>query len=255
MVDPLIFIYHFFASINFQLFVVLSNISFYLSFIYRSNSSFFLSTRKYQIKMCPLFYLLLLCICISPLLICCSAAGVIVWKAKFKPEKLWMTMETYNTTELTLENIPLELLSDHKAEMQLISQNKDRVKVDESFQVIKVPDSTWIGNVTVNGLFLGQSEVYVRLRKPGSSVTEEAKEKLDVIVTRHKRIIDHVFTGTVALLVSILYINFGAALDMKIVKSILLRPIGPAIGFCGQFLLMPLIAYGLGEILLQHIFF
>lgn len=201
--------------------------------------------------MCPLFLLLLLCICISPLLVCCSAAGVIVWKAKFKPEKLSMIMDTYNTTELTLENIPEVLRPNNMAVMQLVSQNKDRVGVDESFQEIKVPLSTgtWTGNVTVQGIFLGQSEIYVKLKVPNSNETEQVKEKLDVIVMRHKRTIDHVFTGTVALLVSILYINFGAALDLKVVKSILLRPVGPVIGFCGQFLLMPLIAYVLGKIL------
>lgn len=173
--------------------------------------------------------------------------GVVTWNARFQPEKLSMIMDSYNTTELTLEKIPNELISNHMVEMQLVSQNKINVGVDENFQLIEVPFNTWTGNVTVKGLFLGQSEVYVKLKIPGTNKTEQAKENLDVIVTRRKRIIDHVFTGTVALLVSILYINFGAALDLKIVKNILLRPVGPAIGFCGQFLLMPLIAYGLGK--------
>ncbi|XP_063706550.1 ileal sodium/bile acid cotransporter-like [Culicoides brevitarsis] len=197
--------------------------------------------------MCPLFFLLLLCLCFSPLLVFCSAVGLISCKATFKPDKLSLAMDSFNTIELTLEDIAQDLIVNDMAEMQLISHNKDRVEVDESFQKIHVSLSrNWSGNVTLKGILLGQSEIYVQLKVPNSIETRRADGFLDVIVTRHKRTIDYIFTGTVALLVSILYINFGAALDLNVVKKILLRPYGPVIGFCGQFLLMPLIAYFLG---------
>ena len=38
------------------------------------------------------------------------------------------------------------------------------------------------------------------------------------------------------------------ALDLNVVKDVLKRPIGPAIGFVCQFVLMPLISFGLGFI-------
>lgn len=189
--------------------------------------------------------------CISPLLILCSAATAVAWKAKFNPEKLQILMDSVNNASLTLENIPVELISnDGESEMQLYSKYSDRASVKEEFQTIKVfPNKTWWGNFTVNGIFLGTSEIFVKLRKPGETKQEQADESMEVIITRKKRIIDHVFAGSVATLVSILYINFGAALDMSIVKKILVRPIGPAIGFVGQFCLMPMIAYGLGHFL------
>uniref|UniRef100_A0A336M0W0 CSON009876 protein n=1 Tax=Culicoides sonorensis TaxID=179676 RepID=A0A336M0W0_CULSO len=175
-----------------------------------------------------------------------SVNSEISWKATFNPHKVQTIMDSSNFTTLTLENIPPELIVNEVAEMQLVSQFPDRVGVDEKFQEIKVLQNAWSGNLTVRGVFLGQSEVYVELKVPGQNKTERAKEVLDVVVTRHKRVIDHIFTGTVALLVSILYINFGAALDLDKVKGILVKPIGPCIGFVGQFVLMPLIAYGLG---------
>uniref|UniRef100_A0A336MKF8 CSON002840 protein n=1 Tax=Culicoides sonorensis TaxID=179676 RepID=A0A336MKF8_CULSO len=170
-----------------------------------------------------------------------SVNSEISWKATFNPQKVQTIMDSMNYTTLTLENIPPELIVNEVAEMQLVSQFLDRVGVDEKFQEIKVLQNTWNGNLTVRGVFLGQSEVYVKLKLPGRNETQKAKEVLDVV-----RIIDHIFTGTVALLVSILYINFGAALDLDKVKGILVKPIGPCIGFVGQFVLMPLIAYGLG---------
>lgn len=58
---------------------------------------------------------------------------------------------------------------------------------------------------------------------------------------REERTIDTIFTISVAILVSILYINFGCAMDWNVCRDTLKRPIGPAIGFFCQFLIMPLV--------------
>lgn len=87
--------------------------------------------------------------------------------------------------------------------------------------------------------------------KNKANVTERSNEKLDVIVLRPKRVIDKMFTYSVIILVSILYINFGAAINMNTIRDIMRRPVGPAILFVCQFLFMPLAAYGLGYALFQ----
>lgn len=66
--------------------------------------------------------------------------------------------------------------------------------------------------------------------------------KVSVVVTRKQRVIDTIFTASVAILVSLIYINFGCAVNWGEFKQILQKPIGPAIGFCGQFILMPLVS-------------
>lgn len=159
-------------------------------------------------------------------------------------------MNSYNSTELTLEHIPNELISINAIELQLVSQYRDLASVDESFQRIEPVSNVYTCNITIEGKFLGRSEIYVRLRKPGTIETQQAVEKLHVIVSRQKRMIDHIFGGTMALLIAIILISFGAVLEMETVKKILLKPVGPAIGFCGQYLFMPLIAFGLGNVLL-----
>lgn len=82
--------------------------------------------------------------------------------------------------------------------------------------------------------------------KTKADVTERSAESLDVTILRPQRVIDRMFTYSVIILVSILYINFGAAINMSTIKDIMRRPVGPAICFVAQFLFMPLAAYGLG---------
>lgn len=198
-----------------------------------------------------MFYLLLLLMCISPLLLLCSAATAVVWTASFTPSPVQIARDKVQLVNLTLENVPEILFTPTgESELQLRSTNADRATVNEDYQVIKVSGTGyWWGQFNVTGKFLGQSEIIVKLKQPKSNYVEEAVEKLPVVVTRNKRVIDYVFTASTAVSMSILYINFGAALDLAVVKSILLRPIGPVIGFIGQFLLMPLISYGLGHLL------
>lgn len=66
--------------------------------------------------------------------------------------------------------------------------------------------------------------------------------KLSVSVTRENRILDKIFTGSVITLVSIIFINFGCALDIRSLKQAIIRPIGPVIGLANHFLLLPLVS-------------
>ena len=69
---------------------------------------------------------------------------------------------------------------------------------------------------------------------------------LPVAVVRKKTIQSKLFSYSVAILVSLAYINMGCAMDLQVVKQTLRKPIGPLIGFACQYVAMPLIAFGLG---------
>lgn len=69
---------------------------------------------------------------------------------------------------------------------------------------------------------------------------------MNVTILRPQRVIDMIFVYSVIILVSVLYINFGAAINISTIKEILVRPVGPIICFICQFVFMPLAAYGLG---------
>lgn len=77
--------------------------------------------------------------------------------------------------------------------------------------------------------------------------TEENNEILEsdslpVTVTRAKRTIDTVFSISVIILVSIIFINFGCALNLQAVKENFAKPIGPIIGLICQLIFMPLVS-------------
>lgn len=73
------------------------------------------------------------------------------------------------------------------------------------------------------------------------NISESSQTVSIITVIREERMIDTIFTISVAILVSILYINFGCAMDWTVCRETLRRPIGPAIGFFCQFLIMPLV--------------
>lgn len=92
----------------------------------------------------------------------------------------------------------------------------------------------------LKGTFLGKTKVRVhRLDR----VTNDSywSNDMNITVVREKGVLDKAFTYSVAGLVAIIYINMGAALDTRIVKETLQKPIGPAIGFMSQFVIMPLV--------------
>ncbi|KAM7346719.1 P3 protein isoform 2-T2 [Cochliomyia hominivorax] len=105
---------------------------------------------------------------------------------------------------------------------------------------------SWHGNITIDVLFLGSTRIYVEMNNSVDKTTETSKEYFELIIIRKQRIIDHVFTGSVILLVSLLYINFGAALDMQVLKGLITRPVSPGIGFICQYVLMPLLSFAVG---------
>lgn len=67
------------------------------------------------------------------------------------------------------------------------------------------------------------------------------QQEIPITVIRKERVVDHVFTGSIILLVSLIYINFGCALNWSELKNHLKKPIGPVIGCVGQFIIMPLV--------------
>merc|ERR1712198_807104 len=77
---------------------------------------------------------------------------------------------------------------------------------------------------------------------------EETSVMLDLTVTRSKakKTASKIFGYSVAVLVSLAYINFGCALDLNVMREVLRKPIGPAIGFVSQFIFMPLCSFALG---------
>jgi sodium/bile acid cotransporter 3/5 len=101
----------------------------------------------------------------------------------------------------------------------------------------------WSSAFNITGNFLGYAKVHLQLRNSSSQALLKYSDSVSVKVARSERVIDQVFTYSVAVLVSIIYINFGCALDWSVFKKTVRRPLGPVIGFVSQFLIMPLVSF------------
>ncbi|XP_011877319.1 PREDICTED: ileal sodium/bile acid cotransporter [Vollenhovia emeryi] len=132
------------------------------------------------------------------------------------------------------------------------------ISADQSIATLKMHEDVWTnqtsrsGFINVTGVFLGRTKLTFIVEGIETNEKRYSRREEDaalIIVIREERTIDTVFTISVAILVSILYINFGCALDWDVCRATLRRPIGPAIGFLCQFLIMPLLSFLIGYLL------
>ena len=97
----------------------------------------------------------------------------------------------------------------------------------------------------VSGKFLGKTSVSITRKSPlidkldADKLSDGTRNTLDIIVKRKQTTISLIFTISVAVLVSFNYINMGCALETEVVKSVLRRPVAPALGFLSQYIVMP----------------
>lgn len=162
------------------------------------------------------------------------------WMAIFQPEQITVHMHHTQAVNLTLFDLDTDDLIANNASITLVS-NSDILQVSRQIPLLEIQDGDWRGTFNISAIFLGNAEVRVIIEMNGTTVWSH--ESLPVIIIREERFIDQLFTISVATLVSILYINFGAALDLTKVKEILVRPIGPAIAFFCQFMFLPLVSF------------
>ncbi|XP_013105483.2 hepatic sodium/bile acid cotransporter [Stomoxys calcitrans] len=173
------------------------------------------------------------------------------WSVSFSEKKLNMSMTDISIIQLTITDIDPAWGSDY--EFHILAEDNEVVLLTQNViksKDIKPGDTTWHGNFTAEGLFIGHSPIYVELRRPQQQ-PEVALEKLQLIVLRKIGTMDYVFQILVGIFVMALYTNFGAVLELDALKQILIRPIGPLIGFLGQFVVMPVLSFFIGYLLFR----
>lgn len=65
---------------------------------------------------------------------------------------------------------------------------------------------------------------------------------MNIVVVRKPQLIDTIFIICVASLMSIIFINFGCALDIEQLKQCIRKPIAPLASFFSQFLILPIVS-------------
>lgn len=205
--------------------------------------------------MCPLRYIYHVLFFLLTNLLILTSANATEWKAYFDPNPITLKTATKQRIHLVLDGLPEDFVKElsppnntDQPYIQLVSRDSNLASVKNQKSMVFFPiNKTAVDtNFDVFGEFLGQTQIFVEITNLEENVTERSNESLGVTILRPARLIDKLFTYSVIILVSILYINFGAALSLEAISEILRRPVGPIICFMCQFVLMPLTSYGLG---------
>ena len=187
--------------------------------------------------MCPLypFHLILLYLCLLlPLLLAVVEGSEVLadfksWNLTFSPHKV-RRLEEYNTTEVQISCYncykPPAISEDYLRDLKLTlrSENVDVVSLQHQqyesdgqeivFDLSKHSGvSKWSEMFNVTGNFLGFSKIWAEIRHDKEVLV---KKQLPVSIVRKKTIQSKIFTYSVAILVSLAYINMGCALDLKV---------------------------------------
>lgn len=219
--------------------------------------------------MCPLypFHVIILYLCLLlPLLFAIvegadELAGLKVpkWNVSFLPSKVEKLQEkNFTEVQFTCQSCPLTdhdpgslqlLLKNDQPDIAAIEfegdQKDDEILLNLSDIGFKRDANDWNFLFNITGKFLGFTKVKAEIRNSNKVLTESV---LNVSIVRKKTIQSKVFSYSVAILVSLAYINMGCAMDLEVVRETIKKPIGPLIGFLCQYLMMPLLSYALGFI-------
>ncbi|XP_062138118.1 ileal sodium/bile acid cotransporter [Drosophila sulfurigaster albostrigata] len=182
----------------------------------------------------------------------------LAWQAHFTPAQLQLPMKTSGDVELLLSDLNHDQLQQTDRYSFRLQSNSEHLATvlaaNATIPVDQIPDtaSEWSGRIRIEAHFLGEAVITVQLHdalfgnsSPPANAAQKGSSLLAQVV-RSQRVIDHVFLGSVILLMSLLYINFGAALNVSVLRGLITRPIGPSIFLITQTLGMPLLSYALG---------
>lgn len=163
--------------------------------------------------------------------------------AYFDLQNITVHMSETKTINITIAGLDGEEDIRKNNETIRVVSDSEILHVSHGIPLDDIKDGNWSGQFNITGVFLGNAKIGVGIFRQDELNIRFLNETLPVIIVREERLIDKLFTISVAALVSILYINFGAALDLTKVKEILVRPIGPLIAFVCQFQFMPLVSF------------
>ncbi|XP_054728551.1 hepatic sodium/bile acid cotransporter-like [Anastrepha obliqua] len=175
-----------------------------------------------------------------------------VWSVQFEYEQLNMTMTHSQKVSFIITGIEPSWNRDF--ELHVWHDNEAVAYVDRVETVFSSGDGETgmvKGNFTIKAVLLGYTQVYVELQRTGYEA-ERSQQSMKVIVTRSMTLLDMIFNISVGCFVMVIYVNFGAVLDLEALKRIVLCPVGPVIGLFCQFMVMPILSFLIGYYLFRE---
>ncbi|EFO26365.1 hypothetical protein LOAG_02115 [Loa loa] len=123
---------------------------------------------------------------------------------------------------------------------------------------------TYEVNITLTGHFLGKTAVKVRLLSTDETTDDDRflyeidknrnifdqSNTLDIwVIQDNKRLENRLFLSALVILIIIANVLMGCELDGRVMLEVIKEPVAPMIGFCTQFIAMPLLAWGIANVM------
>ncbi|KAK4313891.1 hypothetical protein Pmani_014788 [Petrolisthes manimaculis] len=119
-------------------------------------------------------------------------------------------------------------------------------EVSEVMRGTPADDFKYYGHINISTLFIGYDKVYVTLYNRFNVVAGEAVLEMSVVLMSQE--VNEAFTSALGFVVVLPCLLLGLRLDLQVIQNLTIKPVGPVVGICCQFLFMPLLAFALGKI-------
>lgn len=110
--------------------------------------------------------------------------------------------------------------------------------------ILSMTDISYYGYVNVTAKFVGFNTLLVKLYNEVNETVAEGEMAMTVKLKSDNLIT--IYTYVVGVTTAVVYFLMGMTIDLQVVKGIAKRPVGPAVGIFCQYIMMPLISFGLG---------
>lgn len=174
------------------------------------------------------------------IIVLCGFVSAEDWNVQFFPKDVECFMGRSVQVNATIKSTK-SAVSDFvfASEFSALAQVHQNISLDD----FNSKGLQWKGVLDIDCHLLGMTDIYVEYE------AAKSHNQLKVIIIKEMKLLDNLFSATIALVITFLYINFGAALDFEVLKGILKKPVGPLIGFFCQYILMPLLGFALGYLI------
>ena len=177
--------------------------------------------------------------------LCCIYAQNSNWDFQYDPPNS-LTIRTDETETLTLNITTYQSNIPYPLSLKLESVDNSKFQVSEPIKFLQNSANFFNISTEIYANFLGRTSLNLQLIKDSENSAVLHQENYEIVVLRSKRgvLLSTIFTVIITLFVIINTFLMGTQLDISVIKEVLKKPYGPIIGFCCQFLLMPLVNCG-----------
>lgn len=135
--------------------------------------------------------------------------------------------------------------------LKFVIADTEIASVDREYEEL-YQKKTFKSSLNIKGKYIGLTQLNIFYETSDKKDELVQLESVRIVTAFDKNnVLSDIFTGLVAVLVSLNTVNMGCALDLDIVKKSLKSPVNLLVGFFTHYVLMPVFAYLIGKFLFE----